>query len=93
MRIQQSCCLFGPEVCCEQRRRPQQRRCSLDAAMAEADAAELDDRMVLDGGCNLPRVPRLDHPECPIDIRYANALCTDDELVTCGAGEHQAPDR
>ena len=64
-----------------------------DAAMAEADAAELDDRMVLDGGCNLPRVPRLDHPECPIDIRYANALCTDNELVTCGAGEHQAPDR
>ena len=65
-------------------------RSLLDAALAEANAAELDDQMVLELGCGPARVRLLDHPEYPSCVRYANALCTDGNLATYGAGEYQA---
>jgi len=61
-------------------------RSLLDAALAEANAAELDDQMVLELGCGPARVRLLDHPEYPSCVRYANALCTDGNLATYGAG-------
>ena len=66
-------------------------RSLLDAALAEAKGARPDDQMVLEGGCNLPRVPLLEHPEYPSCRRYASALCSDGELATYGAGVYQAP--
>ena len=67
-------------------------RSLLDAALAEAKGARLDDQMVLEGGHGPERVPLLEHPEYPSCLRYANALCSDGALATYGAGEYQAPE-
>ena len=67
----------------------------LDAAVAEAEAATLDDQMVLEGGCGPARVRLLEHPEYPSCVRFATSCCHGAEgddavsLESYGKGEFQ----
>eukprot|EP00964_Phaeocystis_antarctica_P145444 scaffold111515_cov61-Phaeocystis_antarctica.AAC.4 len=67
-------------------------RCFLDAALAEAEAAEPDDQMVLEGGHGPERVHLLANKHYPSCERFATALCTDGNLATYGHGEYQSPE-
>ena len=67
-------------------------RSLLNAALAEAKAATLDNQMVLKGGCGPERVPLLENPHYPSCERYSSALCSSGELATYGQGEYQVPE-